>query len=119
MPTFEVSIISHKYPREKIRTVLTEWDSSWQEHEQDVGSQARGLEPTVLVAIVGAVGTGIGGLISGLFQLISGRKDEKIVLRSSKGATLEFPANLSSQKLDELILKLNQLEEDKYQIFLP
>jgi hypothetical protein len=119
MARFEVSIISHKYPREKIKTILTEWDSSWQAHEQDIGIQTRGIDPTVLVAIVGATGTAIGGLIAGLFQLVSGRKDEKIVLKSSKGATIEFPASLSSQKLDELILKLNQLEEDKYQIFLP
>jgi hypothetical protein len=119
MANFELSIISHKYSRENIKTVLTKWDSSWQAHEQETGIHSRGMDPTVLVAIVGATGTGIGGLIAGLFQLISGRKDEKIVLRSSKGATIEFPANLSSQRLDELILKLNQLEEDKYQILLP
>lgn len=119
MANFELSISSHKYSREKIKTVLTKWDSSWQAHEQDIGIRSRGLDPTILVAIVGATGTGIGSLIVGLFQLVSGQKDEKIVLRSSKGATIEFPANLSSQKLDELILRLNQLEEDKYQILLP
>jgi hypothetical protein len=119
MANFELSISSHKYSREKIKTVLTEWDSSWQTYEQDKGIRSRGLDPTILVAIVGATGTAIGGLVAGLFQLVNGKKDERIVLRSSKGATIEFPANLSSQELDELILKVNQLEADKYQILLP
>jgi hypothetical protein len=122
MANFEILISSRKYLPEQIKRILTDlevWDSSWKIQERDSGVRSRGLDPTILVAIVGATGTGVGALVAGLFQLVNGRKGEKIVLRSSSGMTIEFPADLSPEKLNEMILKLKQLEDQKYQILLP
>jgi hypothetical protein len=122
MANFEILISSHKYSPEQIKSVLTNlgvWDSTWKIQKQESGILSRGLDPTILVAIVGATGTAVGALIAGLLQLVNGKKDEKIVLRTSSGMTIEFPANLSSKRLDEMINKLKQLEDEGFQILLP
>jgi hypothetical protein len=120
MSNYEISISSDKYSHEQIRNILKNNDTPWQIHEKKPGNRSRGsVDPTILVAIVGATGTVVGALIAGLFQLVSGKKGEKILFRSSNGATIEFPANLSPKELDEKIGKLKQLEDDKYKILLP
>ena len=122
MANFEILINSRNYSREQIKSVLMNleaWNSSWKIQEQDSGIRSRGLDPTILVAIVGATGTGVGALIAGLLQLINGKQDERIVLRSSNGKSIEFPANISPKKLDEMINKLKELEDEKFQILLP
>jgi hypothetical protein len=120
MNKFELSISSHKYSYEQIQNILKRDDSSLQTYKKKAGGHSRGsLEPTVIVAVVGATGTVVGALIAGLFQLINGKKGEKILFRSSQGATIEFPANLSPHELEEKIQKLKHLDDDKYQILLP
>jgi hypothetical protein len=122
MMNVKITISSHKYSHEEIKSVLAKQnvlDASWKLQNQPSGMSSRGLDTTILVAIVGATGTGVGALIAGLFQLITGKKDEKIVLRTSGGMTIEFPASLSAKRLDEMIDKLKQLEDEKLHILLP
>ena len=121
MAGFEISIGSSKYSREQIKNIVKNIGEKepLKIHELEAGARSRGMDPTVLVAIVGAAGTGVGALIAGLFQLISGKKDERIVFRSSSGISIEFPAHLSARELDEKIQKLKQLEINKCQILLP
>jgi len=79
-------------------------------------SEFRGLDPSVLVAIVGAVGVGLGALISGLLQLAMQTALKKIVIQSRDGAKLEIPADISEEKIVSLIEKIKKMEADTLDI---
>src|SRR5687767_7843673 len=119
MAGLEVSIHSSKYSSEQIESklshILVERET-WNILQPERKVRVRGMDTTILIAIVGASGTALGTLISGLFQMISDKRAEKIVLRASNGITIEFPANLPPKKLDEMLNKLKELEDNKYQI---
>jgi hypothetical protein len=73
----------------------------------------RSIDPTLLVAIVGAAGTGIGALITGLLQIGQQISARKIVLEAQGGQKLEVPANTSLDKIDHLLDRLSQMNEVK------
>ena len=70
----------------------------------------RGLDPTILVAIVGAAGTCLGAFLSGILQILKQTKSEKIVIQTKNGSRIEIPANTSADKLDQYIEKIKELE---------
>jgi hypothetical protein len=72
----------------------------------------RGIDPTMLVAIVGAAGAGLGALITGLLQIGKEIAARKIVLEAG-GQKLEVPASTSPEQLDHLLEKLSQMSEVK------
>lgn len=59
------------------------------------------IDPTVLVALVGAVGAGLPTLIEALFGLLTSK--EKIVLTGKSGRSIEVPADTPSDRLREFI----------------
>ena len=73
----------------------------------------RNVDPTLLVAIVGAAGTGIGALITGLLQMRQQVSASKIVLEAEGGQKLEVPANTSLDKIDQLLDRLSHMNEVK------
>lgn len=73
----------------------------------------RGIDPTLLVAVVGAAGTGLGALITGLFQLGKEMAAKKFVLETQGGQKLEVPANTPVEKIDHLLDKLRQMDDVK------
>ena|GEM_PF-1939246 len=73
----------------------------------------RALDPTVLVAIVGAAGTGLGALITGLLQVGQQFAAKKIVLEAQGGQKLEVPASTPLDKIDHLLDRLSQMSEVK------
>lgn len=73
----------------------------------------RGLDPNVLVAIVGAAGAGLGALITGLLQVGKEMAARKIVLEAQGGQRLEVPADTPMEKLDQLLERLKQMNEVK------
>jgi predicted ribonuclease YlaK len=73
----------------------------------------RALDPTVLVAIVGAAGTGLGALITGLLQVGQQLAAKKIVLEAQGGQKLEVPASTPLDKIDHLLDRLSQMNEVK------
>jgi len=76
-----------------------------------------GIEQTIVVAIVGAIATGVGALLNGLLQIAIQRSINKIVIQTKSGARLEVPADTPSEKIDELLDKLKAFDIDK--IYLP
>ena len=72
----------------------------------------RGLDPSILVAIVGAAGTGLGALITGISQLLKEHANQKIVVQTEGKFKIEIPANISPEKLGELIEQIKKLDED-------
>lgn len=73
----------------------------------------RGMDPTVLVAIVGAVGTAFGALLSGLIQVAKKAAARTITIQAANGSRIEFPADLSSEEIDILIEKSKKLNVQK------
>ena len=73
----------------------------------------RGLDPNVLVAVVGAAGAGLGALITGLMQLRNQMAARKIVLEAQDGQKLEVPADTPMDKLDQLLERLGRMNEVK------
>lgn len=76
-------------------------------------TRLRGIEPTVLVAVVGATGAGLGALIAGLFQFLQRRSAKTIIMQTASGERLEFPADMKSEEIDLLIEKLKNLDMRK------
>jgi hypothetical protein len=79
----------------------------------------RGLDPTVLVAIVTVVGTGLGVLITGILEVAKQKSAGKIVIQSKGGSRIEVPASISPDKLDWLVEKVKKLESESIEILLP
>lgn len=73
----------------------------------------RGLDPNVLVAVVGAAGAGLGALITGLLQVGQQMAARKIVLEAQGGQKLEVPADTPTDKLDLLLDRLSRMNEVK------
>lgn len=70
----------------------------------------RGLDPTVLVSLVGTGGTILGALLSGFFQLLKQKGANTITIISKGGAQISFPANYSVEKLEaakKLVMELD------------
>lgn len=76
----------------------------------------RGIDPTVLVAIVATTGTAIGALIGGLFKILGQNSANRIVLQGKEGWRIEIPANISSEKLEEVITRLQELDQGKVKL---
>jgi hypothetical protein len=73
----------------------------------------RSIDPTLLVAIVGAAGTGLSALIAGLFQIRLQMAAKKFVLETHDGRKLEVPANTPPEQIDHLLEKLGQMGDVK------
>jgi hypothetical protein len=65
--------------------------------------QFRAVETAVLVAIVGALGTGIGALITGILKVATERGKTSIVLQGRSGWRVEVPADCPQEKLAEYV----------------
>lgn len=74
------------------------------------GAEFRGLDTTVLVALVGVSGTAVGAIISGLLQVLKETHTQKVVLQAKNGRRIEVPATMPQDQVDQLIAKLDALE---------
>jgi hypothetical protein len=76
----------------------------------------RSIDPTLLVAIVGAAGTGLGALVTGLFQVGKEMAARKFTLETASGAKLEVPANTPPDQIDHLLEKLGHSDVKKISV---
>jgi hypothetical protein len=72
--------------------------------------KTRGLDTTILVALVGVAGSAIGVLISGILQIVKEKHLGKIILQGKNGQKIEVPATTSLEDLDKLVRKVTDLE---------
>jgi hypothetical protein len=77
----------------------------------------RGADPTFLIAVVGASGTLLGTIITGLFQLINSRRGN-IVIQTKNGYRLEIPNGTSTKQLNEVIQAIIALENETLSVVL-
>jgi len=69
----------------------------------------RGIDPTILVALVGTLGTGLGALITGILQVLKQTAMQKIIIQTENGSKFDIPADMSPEKLDILIEKIKKV----------
>jgi len=73
----------------------------------------RSIDPTLVVAIVGAAGPALAALITGLFQFGQKIAAKKYVLETHDGNKLEVPANTSAEEIGQLLKSLGQMSDVK------
>lgn len=73
----------------------------------------RTIDPTVLVAIVGVAGTGLGALITILCEVAKGKLARKIIIQSPAGSRIEVPVPVPAEELDRLLEKLRDLDTNR------
>lgn len=73
-------------------------------------SGERGIDASVLVALVGASGTALGVLLSGLLKIREQAKAGQIVLVGSSGRRIEVPVDTSPEMIKELVKRAQQLD---------
>ncbi|WP_323972176.1 hypothetical protein [Aeromonas hydrophila] len=73
----------------------------------------RGVDPTVLVAVVGAGGTVVGALITGLLSVLAQARAKSIIVVGKSGWRVEVPSTMTSSDLHSLIDEAKELDIEK------
>ena len=76
----------------------------------------RGLDPTIVIAIVTAASTALGALLTGVLSIAKESKSQTIVVQDKQGHRIEFPANCSKKQIEEIIQLLKQMEAPRIEI---
>lgn len=76
----------------------------------------RSGDPAIIVAIIGAVSANLAVLISGLLQLRTTRKEQRISIELPSGKKIDVPAGMSH---NDLIGLLDSLDEKPKGLILP
>jgi hypothetical protein len=95
------------------KTIGSTEEIEFQVHQPD----DRAIETAVLVALIGAGGTVLGALISGIMQLAREKASAKIIVQTEKGR-IEAPVILPKEQFERLIDRVNLLKADKVNIHL-
>ena len=80
------------------------------------GAGLRGMDPAVLIALVGSGGAGLGALITGLLAIARESKAKRVTIHGRLGRQIEFPADTTPERLEELIEAAKQLDVDRLKI---
>lgn len=80
----------------------------------------KGVDPTILSAMIGTAGALFGSLITGILQIILKEKMtvKKIVVISASGARIEVPVNTPDEEIDRIIERIKKLDENRVRIIL-
>ena len=89
-------------------------DVAFETRETDV--VIRGIDPTVLVAVIGAAGVALGSLVTGALRVAEKRRAGKVILRARDGTTVEFPVETPMETVDEYISRAKTLDLDRIEI---
>jgi hypothetical protein len=110
-----ITVSSNELAPEEIRDLLMAG-----EEQRGLALELRGpppsyryVDPTVLVAIVGATGTALGALIAGALRVVERTAGEKIVLIGSSGRQIQVPRGTTGPELDEFIKKARELDVEE------
>ncbi len=73
----------------------------------------RSLDPTTMIALVGAGSTALGALIAGLLRVAEKRNTKKIVIQGKSGRKIEVPADISEEQIKLLVEIAKELDIEK------
>lgn len=118
----EIVIDSSQISKQQIKDCLEgqpEWSQSTVNLEiRKSPLRLRGIDPNVLVALVGVIGIGLGALITGLLRIVENTKTRSIVLqgKGKAGKRLEIPVDTPPEKIDWLIEKVKEMDIEHIQL---
>lgn len=73
----------------------------------------RSIDPEVLVALVGAGGAAIHALIVGIFQVLSAKQGQKIVIQGSNGRRVEATGQRSAEEIEDLVRQAREIDAQR------
>ena len=79
-------------------------------------SAVRGVDPTVLVALVGAGGTALGALLAGIFKVMEAKYARKIVISGSQGRRVELKGEFTEEQVSELVRQAREIDAEQIYI---
>jgi hypothetical protein len=83
-------------------------DSEWTLSINRPKQRFRATDPAMLVAIVGAAGSALTALVTGILQVISVRGGQRITIETSSGARIDVPASLSQEEVQQLVRTISE-----------
>ena len=115
--SIEVEIFSYQKSAEDLKeyleTCLQDKSKNLKLFVRVPHSRFRTIEPSVLVAVISGISAALGALIAGLLKVAQQSKQRKIIIQSKSGAKIEFPSDLPSDKVDELVEKLKEMDNPR------
>jgi hypothetical protein len=76
----------------------------------------RAVETAVLIAIVGALGTGFGALVTGLLKVAAEKSAKKVVLCGRSGRRVEVPADCPPDKISGYVEEARNLDVERIEL---
>ena|SRR5271157_1253569 len=75
--------------------------------------RTRSAEAALLVAIVGAAGTGLGALITGILKLAAEKGSRRIIIQGKSGRRIELPADSPTTDIERIVVAAKDLDIDR------
>ena len=69
-----------------------------------------GIDPAVVVALLGATGTVVSALVTALLALEQQSRSGRVVIQTERGQRIEIPVDTPIEKLEEIIAQLKELD---------
>jgi hypothetical protein len=79
-------------------------------------SGARGIDPTILTAIVGGAAAALGALLTGIFKIMESKNARKIVINGSQGRRIELTGEFTKLEIDELVQRARDIDAEQIYI---
>jgi alpha-galactosidase/6-phospho-beta-glucosidase family protein len=76
----------------------------------------RGVDPIVLVALVGAGSTALGALVAGVFKIMEAKYGRKIVISGSQGRRVELTGEFTKEQIDEFVRQAREIDAEQIYI---
>lgn len=110
------SILSIEELKEYLETMNSVNEGTFALEIRRVDSRVRAIETTVLIAIIGTLGTALGALIGGLLKVAQMASTKKIVIQGRDGTRIEVPADLDDDRIDAIIRRAKELDIQQIQL---
>jgi hypothetical protein len=78
--------------------------------------EIRSIDPTILVAIVGTVGTAVGALLGGLFKVIEKTRAQTIKITGKYGRTIEITGKPTQELLEQCVKIAKELDVNRIEV---
>lgn len=75
--------------------------------------KTRSAEAALLIAIVGAAGTGLGALITGILKLAAEKGSRRIIIQGKSGRRIELPADAPTAEIERIVIAAKDLDVDR------
>lgn len=75
--------------------------------------RTRSLEAAILIAMVGAAGTALGALITGVLKVAAEKGARIVVIHGRSGRKIEVPVDTPADRLEEFVRLAKDLDVDR------